>query len=296
MSCATIEHMLPRRLSTIVQLPEHQRLPVLAGGAELLAENVATLEADATRLGHSRRDRGAAVLRCFAEEEAAKVLILTDLARAGWKDPAVSVCQSRFYCHLARGLYVQAYDGSPADLAEVRRYVDAWRQAYYLDGPTGVDWIFRNEVVADREERLYVDYIEDEDGNRRWTGPADRAAFFDEAFSFPAPTSTVVRLVAAMRRVGLLTEQGLAATRTVWHGVAVDDTMHWSDLQPLNLAVVKKLTADGQTFAKEEDREALRCVLQRWIFPLNSLDLASAKVDREDLRRARERWIAQELG
>lgn len=208
--------MLARRLRTIAQLPEDQRFAVLAEGMQLLAENVVTLEADATTLAASRRNRSAAVLRGFADEEAAKVLILLDLARAGWNEQAaVAACFSRFYDHLARGLYVRAYDGSPADLAEVRRYVDRLRQKYYLDGPMDVDWIFRNEVLTDREEQLYVDYIEDEHGSRHWTGPADRAAVFDAPFSLPAPVSTVSRLVAAMHHIGLLTERGLTATRAV---------------------------------------------------------------------------------
>ncbi len=52
--------MLARRLRTIVQLPEDRRYSVLAEGMQLLAENVATLAADATTLANSRRDRGAA--------------------------------------------------------------------------------------------------------------------------------------------------------------------------------------------------------------------------------------------
>lgn len=290
--------MQPRRLGTIAQVPERDRFRVLAEGTELLAENVVTLEADATTLGASRRDRGAAVLRCFAEEEAAKVLILFDLARVGWKDhAAVSVCLSSFYSHLARGLYVKAYDGSPADLAEVRRYVDQLRQEYYLDGPMDVDWIFGNEVLASREERLYVDYIEDEHGERHWTGPAARAASFDVPFSFPALASSAIRLVGAMRRIGLLTEQGLAATRGVWDGVILDDTMHWSDIQPLNVAVVDKLAfLLGRAYATDEDRNALHYVVEHWIFPLTSLDLTIANVELADLKRERERWLAREMG
>lgn len=290
--------MLPRRLSTIIQVSEPHRFRALAEGTKLLAENVAALEADATTLGDSRRDRGAAVLRCFAEEEAAKVLILLDLARAGWRDrAAVKVCLSSFYSHLARGRYVKAYDGSPADLAEVSRYVDHLRQQYYLDGPMDVDWIFGNEVLAGREERLYVDYVEDEHGDRRWTGPANRTAIFDAPFSSPALASTVVRLVTAMRRVGPLTEEGLAATRAVWDGAVVDETMHWSVLQPLNVAVVEKLAVLlDRPYATEEDREALRYVVKHWIFPLTRLDLAIAKVDLADLKRERERWLAHEMG
>lgn len=290
--------MLPRRLRTIVQVPEHRRFSVLAEGMALLAENVAILEADAATLGASRRDRGAAVLRSFAEEEAAKVLILFDLARVGWKDDvAVGACLSAFYSHLARGLYGKAYDGSPADVAEVRRYVDGLRRQYYLDGPMDVDWIFGNEVLTNREERLYVDYIEDEKGDRRWAGPADRAAIFDEPFNSPTVATTVVRLIAAMRHIGLLTEQGLAATRAAWNGLVVNDAMHWSELRPVNVAVMENLAALlGRAYAAEEDREAVRYVVEHWIFPLSSLDLTIAKVELDDLKSERERWLAREMG
>jgi AbiV family abortive infection protein len=288
--------MLPRRLSTIVQMPEHRRDAALADGLELLAEHVVTLEADASSLAATRRHRSAAVLRCFAEEEAAKVLILLDLARAGWRDQAaVRLCLSYFYSHVSRGLYVQAYDGVPADLAEVRRYVDHLRQQFYLDGPMNADSIFGNEVLARREERLYVDYIEDEDGSRRWTGPADRAAMFDEPFKYPAPPSTVIPLVDAMSRIGLLTEEGIAATRRVWNGVIADDGMHWLDLRPLSVAILDELAGHGRTYT-DADRAALSYVVDNWIFPLNGLDLTIAKVDRADLERERERWLASEIG
>jgi hypothetical protein len=278
-------------------MPERQRFAVLAEGLELLADSVATFESDASTLAASRSDQGAAALRTFADEEAAKVLILLDIARAGWKDhAAVNVAMSSFYSHLARGLYAQAYGGAPADLAEVRRYVDMLRQRYYLDGPMDVDWIFGNEVLTNREERLYVDYIEAETGDRRWTGPADRARLLDEPFRFPAPTSVPVQLIAAMRRVGLLTEEGLSATRRVWDGVVVEDSMHWSELRPLSIAVLDELVEQGLDLRESDNIEAARYVLEHWIFPLTSLDLTMAEVDIQDLKRRRDRWLAAEMG
>src|SRR4051812_36897499 len=122
--------MLPRSLSAILALPKAQRFGVIAEGLERLALSVAALEADASTLADSRRFQGAAVLRCFADEEAAKILILLDVARVGWKqDVDVNVLMKWFYQHLARGLYTEAYNGHPADLAEVRRYVDRLRVA-----------------------------------------------------------------------------------------------------------------------------------------------------------------------
>jgi hypothetical protein len=288
--------VLTRRLRQIAQVPIGKRFGVLAAGMEMLAESVATLETDASTLGDSRRHRGAAVLRGFADEEAAKVLILLDLARAGWKDnAALQACVFAFYNHLARGLYVKAYEGRPADLGEVRRYVDSLRPQFYLDGPMDVDWIFGNEVLTTREEQLYVDYIEDEHGDRRWTGPADRAAVYDD-YDIPERTSAVVRLVAAMKRAGLLTEAGLAATRTAWDGVRVHDAMRWSKLRPLNVAVIEKLIAGGHEYVTEDDRRSVHYVCEHWIFPMTSLDLKMAVVDHDDLKRERELWMAHEMG
>ena len=69
-----------------------------------------------------------------------------------------------------------------------------------------VDWIFRNEVLTTREQRLYVDYVEYDDGSRRWEGPAERAELYDVPYSLLARSSpTVIHLVEALDAVGLLT-------------------------------------------------------------------------------------------
>lgn len=288
--------MLPRRLKSIVQTPGNQRFKVLAEGLELLADNVATLSADAETLTLARRDRGAAVLQIFAEEEAAKVMILLDLARAGWGDTSVvKACTSRFYDHLARGLYVRAYDGSPADLAEVRRYVNFLRQKFYLDGPMDVDWIFANDVTTAREERLYVDYKEEEGGTFRWSGPAERSAMHDAPFNFPTPTANIVGLVAAMHQIGLLTEEGLTLVRNNWDSVVVHDGMRWNEVEDLNHQVLSQLPiARERDELVSEDREAMKTVVRDWSFPLNTLDLVEDNVEVADLQAQRDRWFAHE--
>jgi hypothetical protein len=128
----------------------------------------------------------------------------------------------------------------------------------------------------------------------RWTGPADRAAMFDEPFNSPVPPSMVVELTAAMRQIGLLTSEGLAATRAVWDGVVVDDTMHWADLRPLNITVIEMLASGGRQYTTEHD-DVLGCVVEHWIFPLTSLDLTLTKVDRSDLQLAREMGVLDEF-
>jgi hypothetical protein len=83
------------------------------------------------------------------------VLILLDLVRLGWRDHSKVKAQiSPFYDHLGRCIYVEVLESRPADFAEVRRMVEDMRQAYFLDGPNDVDWIFRNELLSSREEGL----------------------------------------------------------------------------------------------------------------------------------------------
>ena len=287
--------MYARRLGRIAQMPLPERFPVLAEGAELIAENVETLAEDIEALGEKRRYRAVAALRVFAEEEAAKVLIILDIARGGWRDQKVTKSAlGSFYSHLSRGLYVQPYGGSPADLAEVRRYVDMWRREFYLDGPMEVDWIFSNDLITGREERLYVDYVEDENGDRRWVSPRQRSEMLDAPFSFPDPPSVVVQLVGSMRRIGLLSVVGLEATRETFEGVVIDDCMHWQDLQPLNIKVLQKLVDAGRI--TNDAVEDARYVVEHWIFPLTSLDLTLEKVDPAELKQARDAWLARELG
>ncbi len=280
--------VLAKRLNVIVQTPQAKRYGVLAEGLELLADSVATLAADGAHLAESGNRQSAAVLYSFAEEEAAKILIVLDLARCGWQNQAlVKACLKNCYNHLSRGLYVTAYERSPADLAEVRRYLDQWRSQYYLDGPMEVDWIFGNWVITNREEALYADYVQDEHGNSRWTGPAERVALYN-GFDYPVPAGRVVRLVAAMWQVGLLTEAGLTATHAAWDGVLVDDAMHWSDLQPITAAALMDLAAQlGRDYSSDEDKAAIAAVLDQWIFPLSELDLSMTEVDPDDLKRAR---------
>jgi AbiV family abortive infection protein len=281
-----------RSLRDIVQLPKQKRLAVIAEGVDLLASSVATLETDAASLAESRRFQSAAVLRCFADEEAAKVLIMLDVARAGWGDSEQTKrLLGRFYQHLARGLYVRAYGGNPADVAEVRRFVDMYRPSLFLDGPMDVDWIFGNEINAAREERLYVDYVRYEDHNG-WVGPADRAATHDEPFQNPPPPSVAAQLVIEMHKIGLLTIAGFKAIQAVWDGRTVDDDLHWSDVWPLNVEIVNQLGIPNT----DENRLAAQFVVDRWIFPLCTLDLDLIDVKMADLRQERDRRLATEAG
>ncbi|MDQ1734124.1 MAG: hypothetical protein QOH56_375 [Pseudonocardiales bacterium] len=279
--------MEPRSLVHILNLPKRERFAVMAEGLTLLAEHIGTLHTDLDRLRDQGRQRAMAAIDVLASEEAAKVLILLDVARMGWGDQeAVDRQLKRFYNHLARGIYTRVVDGRPADFAEVRRYVDGLRQSHFLDGPNDVDWIFRNEVLAAREDSLYVDYLSAEGGDY-WATPASRD---DIMISQP---SMIIRLVTALDRMGCLSMDGLQIIEAVWRGQTIEDETRWHVIEDLNQKVVDQLAQRGLVKDGATDDDAY-LVYQQWTFPLGHMDLHQTEVKRAELLARRNRWLADQ--
>ncbi|WP_156046737.1 hypothetical protein [Rhodococcus wratislaviensis] len=88
----------------------------------------------------------------------------------------------------------------------------------------------------------------------------------------------------------------MQATRDVWDGVGFDvNPMRWPDLVPLNKAVVEAVIERGGVPANT-DLMDLQYAIQKWIFPLSSLDLTPVKVDVKDLQSERASYLAREYG
>ena len=267
-----------------MQLPQPERLDAIAEGLGLLAEHVATLRQDVMHLAEADRPRGRAVLSAQSEEEAAKALILLDLVRMDWRDhKAVSRQIGRFYNHLARCIYVDAVQMRPADFREVRERVDWLRRSHYLDGPNDVDWIFRNQLIAEREDSLYVDYVHEEEGNR-WTTPASK-----EGVDFGVDTA-VQDLVGALHRTGCASRAGLEIVAAAWTAQPLDDGTHWQDVVPVNRSIVAELAERGHALTDASADDA-RHVIGRWHFPLAGIDLTEIEVPLEQLEADRARHV-----
>ncbi|MGW3287524.1 hypothetical protein ACWDR3_23110 [Streptomyces sp. NPDC001002] len=280
--------MKPRDVVAILNVPKAERFGLIAEGLGLLAEHVGTLRDDLIHLQEAGRSRGAAVIDGLASEEAAKMLILLDVVRMGWSDAEAVRDQLRqFYSHLARGIYVRVIAGRPADRAEVRRYTETLRRSLYLDGPNDVDWIFRNNIEADREERLYVDYVTNE-GDSAWITPA---AVDDQWLShWP---SMVIDLALALHRFGCTTKEGLEIIAKEWSGVALTDDTHWGVVETTNQSILEKLEGAG-LFSADLTQRDLHLAREQWTFPLGGIDLGAIKVTKTELLAERERWVADQ--
>jgi len=171
----------------------------------------------------------------------------------------------------------------PADFREVCARVDWLRQSHYLDGPNDVDWIFRNQLIAEREDSLYVDYVHEEEGDR-WSTPAT-----DEGVHFGAETS-VQDLVGSIHRTGCTSRAGLEVVAAAWTGQPIDDDTHWQKVAAVNRSIVEELAERGHALTNATTDDARR-VIGQWHFPLADIDLKEIEVPLSHLEANRARRV-----
>lgn len=275
-----LRDMQSRRTAKLASWSEPDLLGALAEGLRLLAEHTAALDSAAGSLTGAQAVRGARALQTIADEEAAKYLILIDVARCARRPQADKSRQlKRFHNHLAKGIYARSADWSVSRFGELIGRVDDLRQSHYLDGPNDVDWIFRNEVEAEREDSLYVDFVETDVGSD-WRSPA----LFDHVAI--STSSRVVQLVGAMDRAGFTTTAGLSIVAEVWNGFLPDAPVRWEELRARILDTLTRGTADGLTVAPAD----AATIVDSWTFPLHHVTLDHVNVALDDLRRRQAEW------
>jgi AbiV family abortive infection protein len=280
---ASVRRMDERHgLKQLAQLSLGRRLEVIGEGMSLIAENVRSLRDDIAYLYEGKRLRAAEVMTGLADEEAAKTLILLDLVRAGVSDPRMLKQQTtRFYEHLARCIYAEMSHMAPASFGEIEGLVNLERKSHYLDGPDDVDWIFRNQLITAREQRLYVDYVVDE-GGARWVSPK---RFEDLGFG---PLTEAPNLVIALEHTGSTSLAGLHICAEEWEGVVMEPDTHWQAVASINRRILGRLAEQDPAFAAASDEDRRR-VVDHWTFPLTSLDLTMDLAARADVLEQRAR-------
>lgn len=259
-------------------------LPMLAEGLAAIAEHCRALEKAAESSYGAKQYRAAAVLRSVAFEEAGKFLILLDAVRLGRGDTDLLVAQLRRASdHLSKGLYALAIDCRPADLNELRSYLEYDRTTLYLDGPNDVDFIFRNSVHAQREEALYVDLIADE-GSLNWLSPAST----DEHSI--GSTRACLTLVTSLEDIGICNQDALDVIGEVWSGFVPEATTTWLEIGGLNEGTFQALDAKSLVNPAAEER-SLRFFSDWWTFPLHHEDLSLIQVKESELVEVRRTYL-----
>lgn len=277
--------MKAKAIRDLSQLNDENLFKEVSEGLELIIEHASHIETDARFLTEQKKGCGYNILKAILKEEAAKFLILLDAVRCPRVPPDNFAKQlSRFNDHLAKGIYALTYRLRPTKFAEIREIVKTECREYYLDGPNDVDWIFRNEILQRREETIYVDYIES-DGDHIWLSP--KRYYHPDMATFTFYLSPqILEIANALWKVGCTKPEALSVVAKKWRSIQMTDDLSWQELRDFNYQTLEDLKKEK--LLQEQSESVYSTIIDRWLFPLYSLDIRIIKVDKSKLREIRE--------
>ncbi len=283
--------MRAKAIRDLAQLSDAELFRVVAEGLELISKNAARLEQDARVLYDQERPQGYRALLGHAKEEAAKVLILLDAVRCPRQPSDIFTRQlGAFDRHLAKGVYAESYGWRPATFGDIDRWTKQLRRQFYLDGPEGVDWISRNSVLDERESGIYVDYVARDEGHC-WVAPFPNTTIV--ALHYFSPR--VLHVVSALEEVGCFDAKALEIIAATWRPLSLTPEFHCEELRALNRKTLATMEANGLLRPAADETHAT--VIDEWLFPLYSLDLATEiPVNKDELRARQADWYYREMG
>lgn len=287
---------MKRAILNLVQLSDTALYETLSEGLPLIVENVTSLDESARRLYRDEDLRASQVIRGFAEEEAAKILILLDYVRCPRKSEQEQAKQvlKRFYGHVAKRVHAMACEFPMIEsFGELSNLVESECRPWYLDGPNGVDWIFPNSISEKREHELYVDYVRevtDTAGACHWISPSPPVSFLSEY----RPSDCVI-LARTLFEAGAFSTNGLAEIADVWRGFAPVPQTGRGELRHLIVETLKRLALHSG--AAEEDKADF--IMSHWPFPLWPLTMKEPRQAVDDFaelceqRKRAVQWIEE---
>ena len=207
-----------RQARALCTMSHEARLDFIAEGLPIILKSAQGFWNAACQLEESLRE--ASVLEGFAEEEAAKTLILLDLVRcppAKVSERAGRIVKKIFYDHLARLIYAKAQGWRPVDTRQLQEYVDTERQGHYLEGGMS-EFIVPNWALYSRESTMYADIEVHEDGKPQWSDPHN----WSNGVMRMQPMS--LTLAESLSTLGIFSRAGLQAVADIWGSVDFIDT------------------------------------------------------------------------
>lgn len=265
--------MKTRQFKRLATTSKGQQEQLVVNGLQFIGANVVDLARELEACSGARAYRASRLLYNIGREEAGKFLVLIDAYRSPSSDQAALSRQfGRAGDHLAKLIYAQIADYSIASQAELLGAVNSHRQELYLDGPNDYDFIYRNDLLSERENALYVDLVDNE-GDLNWWPP------FAPDLGEHVPRS--MRIVQAILRAGLVSMDGLVALRSAWTGFdphSDSNCWDWTERTTEALRQFPDLNIDGEGLGPEASFLA-----DRWPMPMVELDLSQSRATVEEL-------------
>ena len=256
---------MKRAVGDLADFPDDRLFNAVAEGIPLIVENALELDGTAGRLYENKEYRASEIIRGLAEEEAAKVLILLDAIRCPPESERTRETLNCFDYHLAKRIYSMTCSyPSIWSFKELIQLVQIECRSYFLDGPNRVDWIMENSITAEREESLYVDFVQDlteAAGEYQWRTPRPREPLFERDYRSPE----CVRVAEALSEAGAKTSEGVALIADIWRDFTPDPSTQRSELQGLIADTLDKFVERG---LGAMDASSGGVIVSGWSFPL----------------------------
>jgi len=264
------------------------RLAFIAEGLPILLASSQGFQAAATRLHDSPREED--VLVSFADEEAAKILILLDIVRTppAQINQLIGKMMRWFYDHLAGLVYAKATSWKPTSVEQLQSYVTQECEEHSLEGFAG-EYILPGGPIYERESALYADIQSYDNGELAWHEPRTRPTLFGPE------KSDALRLVAAMQRLGMLSLDGLRAIASVWNGTRFSDGQTHRTAEALIQETLEQMETGGLILDSAEEADAMT-LYDRWQLPMYELQITSTIQTLEELRETQVRMLNDEIG
>ena len=277
-----------KQAKRLCQKSPADRLSFIAEGLPIILSSARSFWAAAEKLSESPRE--AEVLEGFAEEEAAKVLILIDIVRCPTRliSDRLPRLVTYFYNHLARCLYAEAQRWKPMDVAQLQSYLDNERKAHYLEGYAG-EYILPNSTIARREGVLYADIQAYENDELVWSDPQGMS------FTFGELKPTALAIAESLEALGVFTLRGLQVLGEIWgcYEFKSKETCHdnWR-IYGLHIdrIIEENLALENST---QDDVDRL---YNNWQLPMYNLDFKETDVSLEELHAERRTLFDSEFG
>jgi hypothetical protein len=269
-----------RQARRLAQLPPQERLAFISEGLPIILNSASSLLKASKALTEQARESD--ILRGFAEEEAAKGLILLDIVRCPPKlvSQKVSVQMRAFYDHLGRLLYAKACHMRPVTTMQLQEYVDHYRRTHYLEGNYG-EYILPNNELFTRESKLYADVAAYEDKKLFWNVPH---SYSDAMLRFDPPS---LRVLEALSALGIFSEDGLHIVSDVWGPTEFVGKVGAQESDNLIQLMVEGLI-DKQLPQEHAKQEDVGLLYHSWQFPMYNVELTKIPVTLEELNAERE--------
>ncbi|MDH3976566.1 MAG: AbiV family abortive infection protein [Deltaproteobacteria bacterium] len=280
--------MKHRAIKNLIQLNSAEFIKEVSVGLEKIYESCEALHRSSLTLEKNEEYRGARIIESVAKEEAAKFLILIDAIRCPKKQQKLLSRQlDKFNEHLAKGIYAKMCSWRPDTYVSLSRYIDRELEEFYLDGPEGVEWIFRNSIISNREESMYVDYVQYEEDSHTWLTPKR----FEDIGIGISSYNSAVEMAKAFYLTGVSSEASLALFAEYWRNFEFSPKTHYQEFRKANLGSLDLL--DERGLLKEAPDSCYSLLINEMPFPVYKESMRMNHVSINELKEVQKNWSSE---